>query len=375
MAVTIREVVSKKDLKKWVQFPNYLYKGVDAYVPFLAVDEISTFTKEQNPAYAFCESRLFLAYKDEKIVGRIGAIINHAANEKWGTSNVRFTRFDFIDDFEVSSALFNKVVEWAKERGYKTVSGPHGFSDMDHEGMLIEGFDEFNMSITFYNYPYYLTHMEKLGLEKDVDWVEYFLTVPEKHDERIEKISNYLKKKNGYQLVTYKNVKEIKKDAFVAFKLIDRAFSKLYGTVPLTDELINKTLADNIPLMNLKYICSAKDKDGELVGFAVLVPSVAKALKKSNGKLLPVGIFRMLKALKIKGNDTLEMFFVAVKPELQSSGVLAIIMDHVLKTMIKNGIKYCETGPELEQNTEVQSMWNSFESRQHKRRRCYKKVI
>ena len=157
--------------------------------------------------------------------------------------------------------------------------------------------------------------------------------------------------------------------------MIDRAFAKLYGTVPLTDEVINKAIADNISLMNLKYICSAKDKDGELVGFAILVPSIAKALKKSNGKLFPFGIFRMLKALKIKGNDTLEMFFVAVKPELQSKGVLAIIMDYVLKTMIKNGIKYCETGPELETNVEVQSMWNSFESRQHKRRRCYKKVI
>ena len=375
MTVTIKEVANKKDLKKWVEFPNVLYKNVDAYVPFLTVDELSTFNKDENPAYAFCESRLFLAYKGDEIVGRIGAIINHAANDKWGTSNVRFTRFDFVDDFEVSSALFNKVVEWAKERGYKTVSGPHGFTDMDHEGMLIEGFDELNMSITFYNLPYYATHMEKLGLEKDVDWVEYFLTVPEKHDARIERISKYLQERSGYKLVTYKNAKEIKKDAFVAFKLIDRAFAKLYGTVPLTDEVINKAIADNILLMNLKYICSAKDKDGELVGFAILVPSIAKALKKSNGKLFPFGIFRMLKALKIKGNDTLEMFFVAVKPELQSKGVLAIIMDYVLKTMIKNGIKYCETGPELETNVEVQSMWNSFESRQHKRRRCYKKVI
>lgn len=375
MTVTIKEVANKKDLKKWVEFPNVLYKNVDAYVPFLTVDELSTFNKDENPAYAFCESRLFLAYKGDEIVGRIGAIINHAANDKWGTSNVRFTRFDFVDDFEVSSALFNKVVEWAKERGYKTVSGPHGFTDMDHEGMLIEGFDELNMSITFYNLPYYATHMEKLGLEKDVDWVEYFLTVPEKHDARIERISKYLQERSGYKLVTYKNAKEIKKDAFVAFKLIDRAFAKLYGTVPLTDEVINKAIADNISLMNLKYICSAKDKDGELVGFAILVPSIAKALKKSNGKLFPFGIFRMLKALKIKGNDTLEMFFVAVKPELQSKGVLAIIMDYVLKTMIKNGIKYCETGPELETNVEVQSMWNSFESRQHKRRRCYKKVI
>ena len=147
-------------------------------------------TNAEFPPYEF--------YEGDEIVGRIGAIINHAANEKWGTSNVRFTRFDFVDDFEVSSALFNKVVEWARERGYKTVSGPHGFTDMDHEGMLVEGFDELNMSITFYNLPYYVTHMEKLGLEKDVDWVEYFLTVPETHDTRIERISKYLQERSGY---------------------------------------------------------------------------------------------------------------------------------------------------------------------------------
>ena len=375
MGVTIRQVVCKKQLKKWVEFPNKLYQKQPAYVPFLMADEMGTFDEKNNPAYAFCETKLFLAYKDGEIVGRIAALINHAANEKWDTKNIRFTRFDFIDDFEVSSALFNEVVKWGKERGFETVSGPHGFTDMDHEGMLVEGFDEFNMSITFYNFPYYETHYEKLGLVKDVDWVEYYLTVPSEHDKRIAKLSSYLKERNGFELVTYKTVKQLKKDAFKAFKVIDEAFSVLYGTVPLTDEVINKTLADNIPLMNLKYICSVKDKHGDLIGFAVLVPSIAKALKKSNGKLLPFGIFRMLKALKGKGNDTLEMFFIAVKPEYQSKGVPAIIMDHVLKVLIENGIKYCETGPELELNVDVQGMWKGFDARKHKRRRCYKKGI
>ncbi len=373
--VTITEVNSKKELKKWVEFPNKMYRKEPMFVPFLAVDELGTFDEKSNPAYAFCETKLFLAYKNGKIVGRIAALINHAANKKWGASNIRFTRFDFIDDFEVSSALFNEVVKWGKERGFETVSGPHGFTDMDHEGMLIEGFDQLNMSITFYNFPYYETHYEKLGLKKDVDWVEYLLTVPEKPDERISKISSYLKERNGYQIVTYKNAKEIKKDAFTAFKVIDEAFAVLYGTVPLTDEVINQTLADNIPLMNLKYICSVKDKSGDLIGFAVLVPSIAKALKKSNGKLLPFGIFRLLKALKLKGNDTLEMFFIAVKPEYQSKGVPAVIMDHIMKVLIENGVKYCETGPELEDNADVQSMWKGFDARKHKRRRCYKKSI
>ncbi|MBE5733542.1 MAG: GNAT family N-acetyltransferase [Clostridiales bacterium] len=374
MAVVVKEVLTKKDLKKWVEFPNKLYKNVPAFVPFLTSDELATFTKKENPAYDFCETKLYLAYKNDKIVGRIAGLINHAANKKWGTSYIRFTRFDFIDDFEVSSALFNKVVEWGKNRGYDGVIGPIGFTDMDHEGMLIEGFDELNMSITFYNYEYYLTHMEKLGLTKEVDWVEYLLTVPEKRDPKLAKISEYLQKKNGYKLVTYKKTKELEADAYEAFKVIDQAFSKLYGTVPLTDNVINKTVADNIPLMNLKYICSVKDKNNVLVGFAVLVPSIAKALKKSNGKLLPFGIFRLLKALRGK-NDVLEMFFIAVKPEYQSQGVPAIIMDHVVKMLIDNGVKYCETGPELELNAEVQSMWKHFSVRNHKRRRCFVKKI
>lgn len=374
MAVVIKEVLTKKDLKKWVEFPNKLYKKVPAYVPFLTSDEIATFTKKENPAYAFCETKLYLAYKNDKLAGRIAGLINHAANKKWGTSYIRFTRFDFIDDFEVSSALFNKVVEWGKDRGYDGVIGPIGFTDMDHEGMLIEGFDELNMSITFYNHPYYLTHMEKLGLSKEVDWVEYLLTVPEERNPKLTKISEYLQKKNGYQLITYKKTKDLQADAFEAFKVIDEAFSRLYGTVPLTDEVINKTVADNLPLMNLKYICSVKDKNNELVGFAVLCPSIAKALKKSNGKLFPFGIFRLLKALRSK-NDVLEMFFIAVKPEYQSQGVPAIIIDHIVKMLIENGVKYCETGPELELNAEVQSMWKHFDVRNHKRRRCFVKKI
>ena len=374
MSIQIEEVVSRKDLKKWVDFPNKLYKKVPAYVPFLFTDELDTFTKEKNPAYEFCETKLYLAYRDGKVVGRIGALVNNAANEKWGTNAIRFTRFDFVDDYEVSSALFDKVVEWGKERGFTKVMGPIGFTDMDHEGMLIEGFDEFNMSITFYNYPYYIEHMQKLGLEKDVDWIEYQVKVPSEIDPKFEKMSEFLRKRNGYELVTYTDRKILAKEANEAFKVIDEAFAKLYGTVPLTEKVINKAIADYIPLVNLDYICSVKDKDGSIVGFAVLVPSIAKALKKSNGRLLPFGLFRMLKALKGQ-NDVLEMFFIAVRPELQKKGIPAIIMSQILKKCIENKVKFCETGPELEVNEDVQSLWKSFDARQHRRRRCWKKEI
>ena len=373
MSITIKEVNTKKELKKWVDFPNNLYKQVPAYAPFLMVDELGTFSKD-NPAYAFCETRLFLAYKEGKIVGRIGGLINHAANKKWGTNAIRYTRFDFIDDFEVSSALFNKVVEWGKERGYTEITGPIGFYDMDHEGMLIDGFDEFNMSITFYNFPYYIEHMKNLGLEKEIDWVEYLLTVPEKTDERMRKLSEYLQKRNGYRLVTYTDRKVLYKEAFEAFDVVDRAFSKLHGTVPLTPEVIKKVIDDNVPMISMKYVCTVKDKEGKIVGFSLLVPSIAKALKKSNGRLFPFGIFRLLKAMK-GYNDTLEMFFVAVAPEHQSKGVPAIMIDFMLQALIENKVKYCETGPELETNAEVQAMWKTFDVRQHKRRRLYKKEI
>lgn len=375
MSVIVTEVKNKKQLKQWVNFPNVLYKNVEAYVPFLMVDEISTFTKNENPAHEFCESKQFLAYKGGKIVGRIGGIINHASNKKWEQNRIRFTRFDFIDDFEVSSALFNAVVDWGKERGYAQIMGPIGFTDMDHEGMLVEGFDELNMSITFYNHPYYIEHMQKLGLKKDIDWIEFQLEVPKEPNQKLNRLNEFLVKRLDCDIVRYTDRKELYKDAFEAFKVIDEAFSVLYGTVPLTDAVIKKAIDDNISLMNLKYIATIKNRQGEIIAFAVLVPSIAKALKKSNGRLLPFGIFRMLKALRCK-NDTLEMFFVAIKPEEQKKGYPVLLINEMIKICVENGVKICETGPELETNIDVHSLWKNFDNvRQHKRRRCWIKDI
>ena len=375
MSIIIKEVTTKKELKAWVKFPNVLYKKVPAYVPFLTVDEISTFTIDENPAFEYCDVKLLLAYRNNKIVGRIGGIINHAANKKWGQNRIRFTRFDFIDDFEVSKALFDEIVKWGKSFGHSEIVGPIGFHDMDHEGMLVEGFDELNMSITFYNYPYYVKHMEMLGLKKDIDWVEFQLKVPEKINPKLQKLNDFLSKRVDYELVRYTDRKVLEKDAYEAFKVIDEAFSILYGTVPLTDAVIDKAIKDNVSMMNLKYITSIKDKSGEIIGFAVLVPSIAKALKKSNGKLLPFGMFRLLRALQGR-NDTLEMFFVAIKPEYQKKGIPVILINEMINVCIENGIKYCETGPELETNKDVQSLWKNFDDvRQHKRRRCWIKEI
>ena len=374
MGIEIKQVLTKKELWEWVRFPNKLYKDNEFFVPFLENDEFETFSEDVNPAYAFCKTKLFLAYKDGKTAGRIAGLINRAYNKKWQKNAIRFTRFDFIDDFDVSRALFDAVVSWGKENGFNEIMGPIGFTDMDHEGMLVEGFDKLNMSITFYNHPYYLTHMEKLGLQKDIDWIEYKISVPEKPEERIERIANRIVEKGEYRAVTYTDRKVLYKEAFEAFSLIDVAFSKLYGTVPLTEAVIKNVIDGYIPLVNLDYICSVKDKDDKIVGFGVMVPSIAKALKKSNGKLFPFGIIRMLRALKGK-NDTLEMYFVAVEPSLQMRGVPALIISTLLKNIIANGIKYCETGPMLETNTAVHSMWRHYDKEQHKRRRCFIKEI
>ena len=370
MSIVIKEVLTRADLSRWVEFPNELYRDNEYYVPFLKTDEMATFTKAKNPAYEFCETKILLAYRDGKIVGRIAGLINHAYNKKWGKNAIRFTRFDFVDDYEVSSALFGEIVKWGRERGHTEIMGPIGFTDMDHEGMLVYGYDEFNMSITFYNHPYYLDHMERLGLRKDIDWIEYRISVPTEIDPKIEGIADRAIANHGYKVVTYTDRKVLYKEAFEAFKIVDRAFSVLYGTVPLTPAVIKRTIDDNIPLINMDYVCTVKNDKDEIIAFALMVPSIAKALKKSNGKLLPFGLFRMLHALKGK-NDTLEMFFVAVDPELQSIGVPAIMMRELLKVCIKNGVKYCETGPQLETNHAVHSMWHGFDKREHRRRRCF----
>ena len=252
--------------------------------------------------------------------------------------------------------------------------GPIGFSDIDHQGMLVEGFDQLNMSITFFNHPYYLTHMEKLGLVKDIDWIEYKIRIPKEINPQIKRIADRLIEKGEYRVESYTDREVLQGEAFEAFKLIDLAYSKLYGTVPLTEAIIQNVIDAYIPLVNLKYICSVKNKDGKIIAFAIMLPSIAKALKKSNGKMLPLGIFRMIKALKGK-NDTLEMFLIAVDPTLQSRGIPALIIDHLLKVLWENGIQYCETGPMLETNAAIHSLWRHFDKEQHKRRRCYIKKI
>ena len=366
--VTIKEVKTKKDLKKFVEFPILLYKDCEYFVPQLVGDEMAKFNPKKNPAYAFCETKLFLAYKDNKIVGRVAGFISHAYIKKINKNIMRFTRFDVIDDIEVSTMLIDAVKAWGKERNMEQLIGPIGFTDIDAQGMLVEGFEEMNLSITLYNYDYYNKHLEKLGFRKDIDWVEYQISVPEKMDPRVERVSNLVQKRYGFH-----RVKPTRKELFVlakdAFRVINEAFAKLYGTVPLTDEIIQKSIDDYIPLVNLDFVIAVMNKENELIGFGLMVPSLAEATKKSKGKLFPFGAFRLLHALK--KFDILEMYFIAVKPEYQNMGVNAVIMYEAIKESIKHKVKFAETGPELENNNAVQDQWKDFDARQHRRRRCY----
>lgn len=366
--ITVKEVKTKSDLKKFVEFPNKLYKNCKYYVPHLSMDERNQFNPKKNHAYEFCETKLFLAYKDNKIVGRIGGLINHAYIKKIGKKVMRFTRFDVIDDIEVTKALINAVKAWAVSREIYSLMGPIGFTDIDAQGMLVEGFEEMNLSITLYNYDYYPKHLEALGFVKDADWMEYQISIPENFDPRINRVSELVQKRYGFHRIQVTR-KELPKYATEAFQVINEAFAKLYGTVPLTDKIIKSSIDQYISLVALDFVIVIVDKDNKIVGFGLLVPSLAQAFKKSNGKLFPFGFIRVLRALKVY--DILEMYFIAVKPEYQNLGVNAIIMSEAIKEAVKHKIKYAETGPELELNHAVQEQWKTFNARQHRRRRCY----
>ncbi len=373
--VEIRQVKTRSELRKFVNYPNVLYRDVPQFIPAFYGDDLDDWNPKKNPAFSYCEAKCWLALRDGKVVGRIGAILSRRANEKWGLNRMRFTQVDFIDDFEVSSALFEAVEQFAREKGCTEVHGPLGFTDLDREGMLVEGFDRRSMFITYYNHPYYNDHLRRLGYEKDVDWVEMLVEVP--YDEhtitRMDKLSERVMRYSNLHIAEVKSRKDYKPLIEKVFELINSAYSDLYGTVPLDETQIKRYAKKFIPLINPDLACFVLDEHNSLVGFGVSAPSMAMAMKKSNGRLLPFGFLRVLRALKV--NDTLDLFLVAVIPEYQNKAVNAIMLNHVLKGCLKMGIRRAETGPQLETNHKVQSQWNFFKTEQHKRRRCYVKAL
>ena len=374
--VEIIEVETKAQLRKFVDFPNILYKDNPNFVPAFYGDDLADWDKDKNPAFDYCDAKCFLAYKDGEIVGRIGAILSYKANEKWGTQRMRFSQVDFIDDIEVSTALFAAVENWAKEKNCNQVHGPLGFCDLDREGMLVDGFDKRSMFITYYNEPYYNEHLEKLGYKKDTDWVEYKIMAPEMNSEKSEKmhkIAEHIMKRKKLHKVKVKTRFGFAPYVTKVFELVNSAYAPLYGVVDLNEKQIKKYANKFIPLLNPKYTCFVMDENNNMVAFGVSAPSVAEAMKKSRGRLFPTGWVHVLKAFE--QSKALDMFLIAVRPDLQGSGVNAVILDHLIQNASKNGIKYAETGPMLETNAKILAQWKSFDTELHKRRRCYIKDL
>lgn len=373
--VEVREVRTKGELRRFVNYVNVLYKDVPQFIPAMYGDDLDDWNPKKNPAFDYCEAKCFLAYRDGEIVGRIGAILSRASNEKWHTNRMRFSQVDFIDDPEVSSALFKAVEDYAREKGCDAVHGPLGFTDLDREGMLVEGFDEKSMFITYYNFPYYREHLERLGYVKDVDWVELLIDVPydERMVTRLDKLSERVLRYSKLHIAPMRSRRDYQPIIEKVFRLVNEAYANLYGTVPLNERQIKRYAKKFIPLINPDFACFVLDEKDELVAFGVSAPSMADALKKSNGRLFPLGWIGVLKALKV--NDTLDLFLVAVTPEYRDKAVNAVLMNHILKGCHKLGIKHAETGPQLETNEKVQHQWMFFNTRQHKRRRCFVKQL
>lgn len=376
MAVEIREITpTKSNLKKYTKFGIDLYKDNDYYVPPLIMDDVETLSPDKNPAFDYCKAKSWMAYRDGKPVGRITGIINTVVNERTGKRDLRFGFLDFIDDEEVVDALFDALAQWGRSQGLTSMVGPMGFSDMDHEGMLTEGFDELGTMATIYNYPYYPRHMERMGFHKDAEWVEYRMTVPDKIPEKMLRVAEIVKKKYGVRTIKYTSAKKIKEEYGVAlFELINEAYDQLYGYSPLSQKQIEYYIDIYLPILRLENVCLIVDSDDKLIGVGISIPSMSRALQKGRGRLFPTGWLHLLKAMYMH-NDVVDLLLVAVKPEYQSKGVNALLFADLLPIYIKNGYRWAESNPELADNENVQLQWQYFERRQHRRRAAFRKDI
>ena len=377
MSITVREISGRRELRKFVQFNIDLYKGNPYKVPPLVSDEIATFTPSKNPAFEFCDAVQFMAYDGKKPVGRIAGIINHNLNTKTGKKEARFGFVDFIDDPQVSDALFDAVEEWARGKGMEHLTGPLGFTDMDPEGLLVEGYDQVGTMATIYNYPYYVDHILRRGFTAESEWVEFHCVVPPVMSEKHLRIAEIVRKKYRLRSVIkdYKSIKKLARDyGRKLFELINLAYKDLYGYATLTPRQIDHYVKMYIPIVRLKHISVIVDEHDNVVGVGIVMPSMTRALQKSHGRFFPFGFIHLLKALKGK-NDTIDLLLVAIHPDYQNLGANAILFEDILPHFIADGVKYVETNPELLTNNKVQQQWQYFEHHLNKRRRAYTKRI
>lgn len=380
-AIEIKKVESRRDLCKFIDFHNELYKGNPYHVPNLYFDEMNTFRKDKNAAFDFCEAEYFMAYRDGKAVGRVAAIINHSANKKWERESVRFGWIDFVDDIEVSKALLKAVEDYGKSKGMKEIVGPLGFTDMDPEGMLLYGYDQLGTQATAYNYPYYPEHMDRMGgWEKDNDYVEYKLYVPEEMPEKYATIAKMIQKRYNLQ------VKKLKRNEIYGengygrkiFQVVNETFKDLYGYSKLTDRQIEQYVKMYLPMADLDLITIIEDwntPDHKVVGVGISIPSLARALQKCGGKLFPFGWWHILRALKFHKTEVVDLLLIGVLQEYRQKGANALLFYDLIPHYQRLGFKWGETHVEMETNMKVQGQWQYLNREIHKRRRCYKKDI
>ncbi len=373
MSVQIREVKTSKDIKTFVNLPHQIYKNNKYWIPGMKSDEIKAITPGKNPAMNFSEYKFWLAFKDGKCVGRIGGIIISLYNEKIGEKIARFTRPEFIDDEEVAKALFDTVEAWAKEKQMDGIQGPLGFSNLDHQGLLIEGHDWLPSVASDYHAAYYQKYYEKYNYAKEIDWLEFRITFPEELPEKAVRINDMVKKRTGMRSLEFTSKEELLPYKYKIFDVFNDAFQELFGTYVFPDEL-KKFYADKyFPILNPRFVKMMVDEKGEPTAFVIAMPSLSKAMQKANGKLFPFGWYHLKKALEKP--EEMDLMLTGVLHEYQSKGLVAVLTTDLWKTAREYGIKYVETTGMLENNTVAIGLWRSYDHIQHKRKRCYRKMF
>ncbi len=376
MTVEVREITDKKGLKEFIKFQWKLYEGVDCFVPPLINFEMSTFSKKKNPAFKHSQGRFWMAFKNSQAVGRIAGIIHGAESKE--SKHIRFGWVDFIDDREVSEALIQTVEDWGKSEGLDKIHGPLGFTDLDFQGMLVNGFNQMATQATLYNFPYYQHHLEALGFTKAVDWTEARLKIPmrdEKLTEDLDRKAALVSKRYGIHIKEFKSGKEILQYGDQFFDLLNNTYSHLHGFYKLSDEQVQYFIDSYFGFVKKDFIVMVVDDNDQLVGAAITFPSLSKAIKKAKGRMFPFGFLHILKAFY--SNDTIDFFLVTVKEEYQKKGFHALLWKRLYEAMRKHNIQYLFSGQMLETNDNVNNLWAKYPSAKDEeiRRRCFIKKI
>lgn len=376
MSVLIREVVTRKQLREFVNFPERLYRDNPYYVPPIVFDQMDTLDQKKGAAQDFCRSKLYLAYKDGKPAGRVAAIINDLANKQWNHLEVRFGWYDFIDDEEVSSALMAKVEDFGRENGMESVVGPLGFTDFDPEGMLVEGYDQLSTMVLIYNHPYYVTHVENMGFTKDADWIEYKIHIPEQLPEKMTRVANLLAERSHVHIrkLTKKLIREGDYGHKI-FKVINECYKDLYNFTVLPERMADQYIGFYLSILDLNYVSIVENENDEIVAFGITMPSIVRALQKCRGKLFPFGWWHLMKSLFLKREEGVEMLLVGVRPDYQNSGINSLVFLDMFEKYCKAGVKWAETNAILETNVKNQKQFAEFDKECKKRRRSYIKPL